>query len=191
MWSVCKATSYRFTRDNLYTCIPLNRYLPVNSSSEPISVLASRLIPIEILEVDRRQSLRHIPLAMNRLIDSTPNNFAAQMDDLLVYVGKNKNEINYIIRAMLMEIHVDRRNSWTKDARLASSSWTQVHTNFIIYHFSNFNLSAMRLENVECLHLRNLIHLSRILALWRRGFIIHTHHIHTSINESHTASHNM
>lgn len=65
-----------------WTRLPLNRYLPVNLSFEPISVLASQLIPIGILEVDRRQSLRRIPLATNRLIDSTPSSSAAQMVDL-------------------------------------------------------------------------------------------------------------
>lgn len=92
-WSTCELylDIYTYLYGNLYT--PHNNtHLPANLSFEPISVLASQLIPIEILEVNHRRILRHIPLAANHLIDSTPNNSATQMDDLLAEKKRKRNQ---------------------------------------------------------------------------------------------------
>lgn len=54
------------------------------------------------------------------------------------------------------------------------SSCAQLHRIFIIYHFYESNLTAMRYGIFECLHLEYLIQLSLILVLCSRGFIMHT-----------------
>lgn len=92
-WSTCEFHPDICTYMYMGICTSHNnRHLPANLSFEPISVLASQLIPIEILEVNHRRSLRHIPLATNHLIDSTPNNSVTQMDDLLAEKKREKME---------------------------------------------------------------------------------------------------